>query len=87
MDLDDLKKMMLKDFKTKTEAGKEIKPRKENLSFFPGNLRGKVLKMTSADLTTEALPTIVIGTISASYDEDMWDKDLNRRSSVLSPQM
>jgi len=77
LDLGEMLKMW-KNLKTKTEDedGIEIKPRKENLSFFPGNLRGKVLKMTSVDLTTESLPTIVIGTISAGYDEDMWDKDL-----------
>jgi hypothetical protein len=62
--------------KMKKDKGEEHKPLKENLSFFSGNLRGKVLKMTSSDLNTAVLPTIVIGTISAAYDENMWDKDM-----------
>lgn len=56
--------------------GEKKKPLKENLSFFTGNLRGKVLKLSSTALTTEVLPTIVIGTISEVYDEGMWDKDI-----------
>jgi len=66
-------KKMLKKLKTKDE---DMKPSKANLSFFSSNLRGNVLKMTAKPLTTKLIPTIIIGTISQVYDENMWEKDI-----------
>lgn len=71
----DFEKLM-KVLKMKGDEKKVEKPRKENLSFFSNNLRGNMLKMTSTELTTATQPTIVIGTISPVYDENMWDKDM-----------
>jgi len=53
------------------------KPCKAHLSFFPSSVKGNVLKMTSTSLTIELLPTIIIGTISQAYDENMWEKDVS----------
>lgn len=53
----------------------EEKPSESNLSFFPLKLRGRGLKMTSVDIS-KALPTFILGTISQSYTDEMWKKDV-----------
>lgn len=69
-------KLAMKSLMMDKEGEEDEKPLRENLSFFSNTLRGKVLKMVSTELTTTTLPTIIIGTISPVYDEDMWDKDM-----------
>lgn len=71
-----LEKMLQKLKKKMLNEDCDKKPCKTNLSFFAGNLRGKVLKMSATTLSTELVPTIIIGTISQVYDENMWDKDM-----------
>jgi hypothetical protein len=54
----------------------DTKPSEAFLSFFPGRLRDPVLQMTAVPMTTQLLPTFIIGTIADAYTNEMWDKDV-----------